>query len=80
MKTKEDKNDVGIILAKLIYGIATIQYICEMLKNNNKKKVDIDSILRITKSLLEEYECKIDLSLDVLAIKQRKCMKLIVYI
>lgn len=49
----QDKDDVGIILAKLTYGIATIQYICEMLKKNNKKKVDIDSILRITKSLLE---------------------------
>ena len=47
----QDKDDVGIILAKLTYGIATIQYICEMLKKNNKKKVDI--ILRITKSLLE---------------------------
>ncbi len=54
MKTEEDKDDVGVILAKLTYGIATIQYICETLKNNNKKKVDIDSILRITKSLLED--------------------------
>lgn len=50
----QDKDDVGVILAKLTYGIATIQYICETLKNNNKKKVDIDSILRITKSVLED--------------------------
>ena len=54
MKTEEDKDDVDVILAKLTYGIATIQYICEQLEKHNKKKVDIDCILRITKSLLEE--------------------------
>lgn len=50
----QDKEDVGVILAKLTYGIATIQYICEELEKHNKKKVDIDCILRVTKSLLED--------------------------
>ena len=48
-----DKEDVGVILAKFTYGVATIQYICEELQKNKKKKVDIDIILRITKELLE---------------------------
>lgn len=51
-------DDVGVILAKLTYGVATIQYVCEQLKKHNKKKVDIDCILRITKSLLEDTECQ----------------------
>ena len=45
--------DEGLLLAKLTYGLATIQFICEQHKKNNKKKVDIDMILRITKELLE---------------------------
>ena len=52
------RSDVGVILAKLTYGVATIQYICEQLEKHKKKKVDIDCILRITKSLLEDTECQ----------------------
>lgn len=47
-----DKEDIGIILTKLTYALITIQYICENLKHNKKKKVDIDMILRITKEVL----------------------------
>lgn len=54
MKT-EDK-EAGLIIVKLTYALTTIQYICEMLKQNNKKKIDIDSILRITKSVLESEQ------------------------
>lgn len=45
--------DLNLILAKLTFGLATIQYICEELKKNRKKKVEIDCILKITKGILE---------------------------
>lgn len=47
-------NDTESLLANLLCGLTTIQFICENLKNQNKKKVDIDVILEITKKVLEK--------------------------
>lgn len=46
-------NDIESLLSNLLCGLTTIQFICENLKNQNKKKVDIDVILEITKKVLE---------------------------
>lgn len=47
---------MALIIVKYTYVLTTIQYICEQLKKHNKRKIDIDAILRITKSVLESEE------------------------
>lgn len=46
-------DEVSTMLAKLTYALTIIQIACEDRQKHNKRKIEVDAILKITKGVLD---------------------------
>lgn len=53
MKTIEKRS---ALFAKLYFALVSLKYFCEKAKLNNKKKIEIDFVLRVINKFLEDSE------------------------
>lgn len=51
MKTVEKRS---ALFAKLYFALVSLKYFCEKAKLNNKKKIEIDFVLRVINEFLED--------------------------
>ena len=50
MKTSEKR---GALFAKVYFALVSLKYFCEKAKAQNKKKIDIDFVLRVINEVLK---------------------------
>ena len=51
MKTVEKRST---LFAKLYFALVSLKYFCERAKLNNKKKIEIDFVLRVINEVLKD--------------------------
>ena len=51
MKTVEEHSE---LFTKLYFALVSLKYFCERAKLNNKKKIEIDFVLKVINEVLDE--------------------------